>query len=142
VGAAGAEIAASAMLDNKRAQVVGERTYGDAAVRRAISMDDGSAVILSVAKYYNAAGKTIQDTGVVPSVPYLENEAVLDQETEDAPAAAPKPAAPTRPEDDGLLKRAIEVLTKGPGPAAEKQAAPGRSGTLPERHPEIVPKQP
>ena len=146
--AAGAEIAASAMLDNKRAQVVGERTYGDAAVRRAITMDDGSAVILSVAKYYNAAGKTIQDTGVVPSVPYLENEAALDQEAEDAPVAAPKPAAPTRPEDDGLLKRAIEVLTKGPGPAAQKQpepAAPKAPATVPpsgDTHPEIAPKQP
>ena len=52
-GTAGAaEIAAGALLDSKRATVVGEPTYGDAAIRKAITMDDGSAVILSVAKYY------------------------------------------------------------------------------------------
>ena len=63
-GTAGAaEIAAAALLDNKRAQVVGERTYGDAAVRKAITMEDGGAIILSVAKYYSPeGGKAIQDT--------------------------------------------------------------------------------
>src|SRR5579864_8517054 len=44
--AGGAEVAAAALLDDKRAEVVGERTYGDAAVRKTITMDDGSAVIL------------------------------------------------------------------------------------------------
>ncbi len=45
-------------------QVVGERTYGDGAVRKAIAMDDGGAIILSVAKYYAPnGGKAIQDAG-------------------------------------------------------------------------------
>jgi carboxyl-terminal processing protease len=48
----GAEIAAAALMDDKRAEVVGEKTYGDAAVRKTITMDDGAAVILSVAKFY------------------------------------------------------------------------------------------
>ena len=39
----GAEIAAAALLDDKRAEVIGERTYGDASIRKAITMDDGSA---------------------------------------------------------------------------------------------------
>src|ERR1019366_7887554 len=57
-GTAGAaEIAAAALMGNKRSQVVGERTYGDASVRRAITMDDGGAIILSVAKYYSPDGK-------------------------------------------------------------------------------------
>src|SRR5439155_13541373 len=48
-GTAGAaEIAAGALLDNKRAELVGERTYGSAALRRAVTMDDGGAIILSV----------------------------------------------------------------------------------------------
>ena len=38
-------------------------------------MDDGSAVILSVAKYYSPSGKAIQDTGVTPSVPMVEADA-------------------------------------------------------------------
>jgi len=63
--AGGAEIAAAALAGNKRAQLVGEPTYGDAALRRALTMDDGSAVILSVAKYYSPDGKAIQDTRVM-----------------------------------------------------------------------------
>src|ERR1035441_7811871 len=62
-----AEVAAAALMDNKRAQVVGERTYGDAALRRSITMEDGGAIILSVAKYYSPEGKAIQDTGVTPN---------------------------------------------------------------------------
>ncbi|HEY1336944.1 MAG TPA: S41 family peptidase, partial [Bryobacteraceae bacterium] len=54
-----AEILAAAIQDNKRGQVVGERTYGDAAMRKAIIMDDGGAIILSVAKYYSPDGKAI-----------------------------------------------------------------------------------
>ena len=49
--AGGAEVAAAALLDSKRAEVVGEKTFGDAAVRKAITLDDGAAVILSIAKY-------------------------------------------------------------------------------------------
>src|SRR6204780_2632974 len=49
--AAAAELAAGALQGDKRATLVGERTYGDASVLRPISMDDGSAIILSVAKY-------------------------------------------------------------------------------------------
>ena len=52
-----AEILAAAVQDNKRGKVVGERTYGDAAQRKAITMDDGGAIILSVAKYYSPDGK-------------------------------------------------------------------------------------
>ena len=40
--AGGAEIAAAALLGNKRAQVVGERTFGDAGVRRTVQMEDGA----------------------------------------------------------------------------------------------------
>ncbi|HET7712590.1 MAG TPA: S41 family peptidase [Thermoanaerobaculia bacterium] len=103
--ARGAEIAAAALLDNKRAEVVGERTYGDAALRKPITMDDGSAVILSVAKYYSPSGKAIQDTGVTPTVPVADAQPVLD--SDDDPAPAPEP--PSDKKEDLLLKRAIEV---------------------------------
>ena len=52
-----AEIAAGALMDDKRGEVVGERTYGDASLRKAVTMDDGGAIILSVAKYYSPAAK-------------------------------------------------------------------------------------
>lgn len=110
----GAELVASALLDSKRAQVIGERTYGDAAVRKAVLLDDGGAVILSVAKYYSVgSNKALQDTGVTPSVPVVENEALPDAEDEQDPQPQAQPAPPQgAPGEDLLLKKAIETLNK------------------------------
>ena len=106
--AGGAEIAAAALLDHKRADVVGERTYGDAALRQAITLEDGSAIILSVAKYYSPSGKAVQDAGVAPSVALVESEPVLELEEE----TPPEPPQPPGPGEDNLLKKAVEVLLK------------------------------
>lgn len=109
--AGGAEIAASSLLDSKRAQLVGERTYGDAAVRKAVTLNDGSAVILSVAKYYSPDGKSIQDNGVTPNI----LQADVDTATADAAAddTLPEPApddASKKPATDELLNRALKAL--------------------------------
>ena len=106
--AGGAEIAAAALLDAKRAEVVGERTYGNAAVRKAVTLEDGSAVILSVAKYYTPAGKAIQDTGVTPSVPQAEVEIPQSDDDDDAAPVAPQP----KPGDDPILKKALGTRGK------------------------------
>jgi len=104
-GTAGAaEIAAAALLDSKRAQLVGEHTYGDAAIRKPITMDDGSAVILSVAKYYAPDGKAIQDTGVTPSV--AQDESVpSDDDLDDSDSTAP-----SKPGPDLIMDKAIRAL--------------------------------
>jgi carboxyl-terminal processing protease len=133
----GAEVAAAALLDDKRAEVIGERTYGDAAVRKAITMDDGSAVILAVAKYYSPGGKAIQDTGVTPSVPMLETEPVTVDD--DGNPITVEPQQP-QPGDDIMLKKAIEVVTKGKSDIASGKSssdAPTPHALPPEtKHPE------
>ena len=107
--AGGCEVAAAALLDDKRAEVVGERTYGDASIRKVVTLDDGSAVILSVAKYYSPAGKAIQDTGVTPSVAVVEQEPPAVDDDGNPQTVEPQ----TQPTEDLLLKKAIEVVTKG-----------------------------
>lgn len=67
--AGSAELVAAALLDNERAQLVGERTYGLAALQKTIEFEDGTALILSVAKYHRPAGEALQDGGVTPSHP-------------------------------------------------------------------------
>ena len=104
--ARGAEIAAAALLNSKRAQLVGERTYGDAAVRKTLPLKDGAAVILSVAKYYSPEGKAIQDNGVTPNVMQAEAEPEI---SEDLPEA-PQDDTATKPTSDELLKKAIQTL--------------------------------
>ena len=108
-GTAGAaEVLAAALLDSKRADLVGERSYGDASIRKALSLDDGSAVILSVAKYYAPNGKAIQDTGVVPNYPMNDTLLVADED----PDGDGIPNAPSdKPKEDSLMKKAIELLS-------------------------------
>jgi carboxyl-terminal processing protease len=110
--AGGAEIAAAALMNDKRAKVVGERTYGDAAVRKAVPLGDGSAVILSVAKYYSPDGKSIQDNGVTPNIQQAETDttaadaAASDDSLQDV---TPDDSA-KKPGTDELLNKAIQSL--------------------------------
>jgi carboxyl-terminal processing protease len=62
----GAEIAAAALRDSDRAEVIGERTYGLAAVQETIELEDGASLILSTAKYYRPKGEAVHDNGVDP----------------------------------------------------------------------------
>ena len=82
-------------------------------------MDDGAAVILSVAKFHNANGKAIQDQGVTPSVPVADLEPA---ELNDDDPAAPKKEEKPKPTEDLILKKAVEISLKGLS-AAETQAA-------------------
>lgn len=126
-GTAGAaEVVAAALLDNKRAQIVGERTYGDAAMRKAITTDDGGAVLIAVAKYYAPNGKAIQETSVTPNV------LVADQEPEAIDEEAPKPEQPKSSEDE-ILKKGLEVLSKGSRQAGSTGGVPGMSRQEPEK---------
>jgi carboxyl-terminal processing protease len=115
-GTAGAaEVAASALEDAKRAEGVGERTYGYAGVQKTITLDDGSALILTVAKYYATSGKAISETGVVPAHPVIDNaDFAGDDDDDNDPATPPVPAQQpaNKPQDDAPLKKAVEVLSK------------------------------
>ena len=113
-GTAGAaEIAASALSDTKRAETVGERSYGYAGVQKTVTLDDGSALILTVAKYYAASGKAISETGVVPAYAVLDNSDLSDDDEDDPSAAPQQPNKPQQqPQEDAPLKKAIEVLSK------------------------------
>jgi carboxyl-terminal processing protease len=72
-------------------------------------MDDGGAIILSVAKYYSPDGKAIQDVGVTPETLMSEPEAQveLDENGEPLPENPDQPAQ--KQQEDPLLKKAIEI---------------------------------
>ena len=53
-GTAGpAELVAAAIMENARGDVIGDKTFGSGSIQKVIEMKDGSAVMLSVAKYYS-----------------------------------------------------------------------------------------
>lgn len=106
-GTAGpAEIVAAAILENGRGDVLGEKTFGLGSVQRLIEINDGSAVILSVAKYYSPSGKAIQDQAVTPNIVVAAEVPELGDGDGDADEA-PEPKKPTT---DEQLQRAIAVL--------------------------------
>ena len=110
-GTAGAaEVVAAAVLENARGDVVGDKTFGDGSVQKVIELPDGSALILSVAKYYSPTGKAIQDTAVTPNVLVADNDDDGNLPDDEDNAAPPEEEKKQPPQQDEQLNKAIQVL--------------------------------
>ncbi len=111
-GTAGpAEIVASAIMENARGDVVGDKTFGSGAIQKVIEMPDGSALILSVAKYYTPSGKALEDTAITPNVLVADNSddfAVPDEDDNAVDDQTQEKQKANQPDDQ--LNKAIEVL--------------------------------
>jgi carboxyl-terminal processing protease len=105
-----AEIVAAAVLDNKRGDVVGDKTFGEGSVQKLIEVPDGSALILSIAKYYTPDGKSIQDNGITPNIQVASAADLAAALPEEDDNNAPEEPQKTAPKQDDQLKRAIDVL--------------------------------
>ena len=106
------ELVAAALLDNKRADLVGEKTFGEGAQQKTFELPDGAALILSVAKYESPSGKKIQDEGVTPGVLVASN---TDDGTGADDDAADDQASTTQHDQTATQKPAVSVdeqLTK------------------------------
>lgn len=67
VGSASAsEIVAGALQDHKRAQIVGNRTFGKGSVQSVLQLSEDTGIKITTARYYTPSGRSIQVTGVVP----------------------------------------------------------------------------
>lgn len=85
-----AELTADAIEGAKRGDVVGERTFGEGSVQKTMELPDGSALLLTVAKYEGPDGKKIQDEAVAPTV--LVGQASEDDlDDEAAPSKGDEP---------------------------------------------------
>jgi carboxyl-terminal processing protease len=103
-GTAGAaEILAGAIADNHRGETVGMRTYGTASQQKLIQLEDGSALILTLANYYTPGGKEIPVDGVAPT-------REVRPSPEDVTAADEYPPVPSSSPTDPDVKKAIEIL--------------------------------
>jgi carboxyl-terminal processing protease len=66
--ASASEVLAGALHDNRRARVVGSRTFGKGSVQTLLPLDNGDSVKLTTARYYTPSGKSIQARGIEPDV--------------------------------------------------------------------------
>lgn len=102
------ELVASAVLGNARGDVLGDKTFGSGSIQKLMEMKDGSALLLTTAKYFAPNGKAIQDAAVTPNilVPDASDEFVSP---EDEPGEE-TPETPKKSQKDEQMRRAIEVL--------------------------------
>jgi carboxyl-terminal processing protease len=135
--ASASEIVAGALQDWGRAVVVGTTTFGKGSVQTIIPLSDGAALRLTTAKYFTPKGRSIQNTGIDPTIvvraaPAKETNASrrqavrerdlerhLKNESEPQTPSAPQEAPdltpiPDEPRDGGdedlQLQKAIELL--------------------------------
>jgi len=111
-----AEVLASAIVANHRGDVVGERSFGLASEQKLITLDDGSALILTVANYYNPGGKSILEEGVTPTEVVRavaeddadtgDEDVAPDTDVQKEPGLGPRPLSP----EDPIFHRALELL--------------------------------
>ncbi|MBX7231283.1 MAG: S41 family peptidase [Bdellovibrionales bacterium] len=81
--ASASEILAGALKDNKRALLMGQRSFGKGSVQQVIKLGDGSGLKLTVARYYTPSGRSIQAEGISPDILIDDlNTEVLEQAQE------------------------------------------------------------
>jgi carboxyl-terminal processing protease len=92
-----AEIFASALAGNQRADLIGEHTIGRAASQKLVRLPDGAGLWLSATRYLTPAGTPLHEKGLEPTVPVDEP---------DVEFGAPAPTT------DPILDKALERLTE------------------------------
>jgi carboxyl-terminal processing protease len=127
------EIVAAAVRDQKRGEVVGERTFGAGSEQQMFSLSDGGALLVTTAKYAPNSGKPFMEEPVQPTVKVerpAETDVIVPDGDETEPDDRPEQpqAAPPKPEppvEDIQLKKAVEVIKQASAktPAAQKRVA-------------------
>jgi carboxyl-terminal processing protease len=103
-----AEIIAAALGDNHRADLVGGRTFGAASEQKLIPLEDGSALVLTVAFYYTPGNKAILDQGVPATVPVTLSPTDLNAADQEAPG--PLRANQLPGADDPVMHKALDLV--------------------------------
>ena len=137
--ASASEIVAGALKDQKRALIVGTKSFGKGSVQTIIPLEDGSALRLTTALYFTPSGVTINEKGIQPdvevedkplapdkSVQKLREELLTQHMRREGLTDKPwnQPITPEELEKDPQLKRAVELLRQGPPKNLVRQSAP------------------
>ena len=124
--ASSAEVVAGALRDQRRALLLGARSFGKGSVQTVVDLGNGDALKLTTARYYTPAGRSIQAMGILPDVT-LPGTAIRGLREQDLPLHLAGDAETP----DGY---ATGVIVEGEAAVAEalrrvKQAAAARQAT-------------
>ncbi len=92
--ASASEILSGALQDNKRAQLVGAKTFGKGLVQSVRPLSDGAGMAVTIAKYFTPSGKDINHAGIKPDIEVkltkAQIQALVKDRTKVATAADPQ----------------------------------------------------
>ncbi len=106
-----AEIVAAALSHYKLASLLGAKTFGLCGITKAFPLQDGSALVMTVAHCYTPDGQRITGTGLEP----------LATGKKQPSGAGPLPVPPPNPEQDPWVQQGLEILTTGKTSSAPKK---------------------
>jgi carboxyl-terminal processing protease len=132
--ASASEILAGALQDNRRATVIGTRTFGKAMVQALHELADGSAVVVTVAHYYTPRGTDISTKGITPDVVLPTNQ-VQDFELRANPQLWGSSRDVRFNQALELLNRQIRTSALPNSPRAMPGIAPASPGSNPSSNP-------
>ena len=88
--ASAAEIVAGALQDHERAVLIGTPSFGKGSVQTILALENKYALKLTTALYYTPNGRSIQATGIQPTIQVSEGEALIETDTRIREADLPK----------------------------------------------------
>ncbi len=106
--ASAAEIVTGALKDNKRALVLGEKSFGKGLVQTVIPLEDDYAVKLTTAYYYTPNGVCIDKIGITPDIEIPEIDVFKKEKVEEKEEKMFKQFS--SPEEDFQVKMALSIL--------------------------------
>ena len=109
--ASAAEIVAGALQDHERAVLIGNPSFGKGSVQTILALENEYALKLTTALYYTPNGRSIQATGIQPTIQVSEGEALIETDTRIREADLPKHLENVS-EQSGSSNKIVDRLTE------------------------------
>ncbi len=110
--ASASEIVSGALQDQKRALIMGEKSFGKGSVQTVIPVSSDSAIRLTTSRYYTPSGKSIQAEGITPDIEVKQGKLTYEDEIDRTKEADLKGHLANPDKQEAKIKNVIAKLKK------------------------------